>query len=238
MNTFHDFPKLECPFEKDEDYKIFPKVRDEYRWVFSKESIAVVKIDGTNVSLWVRNGRPYAIINRTNEIDIWKKGSFRFLVGVINAIERNYFKPSILADGGYFGELIGPKVQGNPYHLEDPLWVPFSYLLEKYKYKFWDTFIEDEVEGKSDEEILGSVDTLFKGLWCIYKRAKGLENKYELGSVANVNEDSKFHTSMAAEGIVFYRKGHENDFTKCCKLRRDNFDWYKGKEHGTRKEKE
>jgi len=229
MTEFVDMPKLECPFEKDENHIIIPEIKEEYRWVFTKESIAVVKIDGTCVSLWIRNGRPYAIINRTQEIDIWKKGSFRFLTGIVNAIERGYLKPSICEDGPRFGELVGPKIQGNPYHLQEHLWVPFSYLREKYYYKFWDGFIEEEIEGKSDKEIFENVSNLFKSLWCIYKRRWGLEK--ELGEVTSVNEDSKFYNSMAAEGIVVYRKGYENNYSRCCKIRRDQFSWYKGIRH-------
>lgn len=238
MISFFDMPKLESPFEREEvngEYICVPKIKDEYRWVFSKESIAVDKVDGTNISVWIRNQRPYAIMNRQQEIDIWKKGSFRYLVGIVNAIEKGYFKPTLCIDGGYFGELLGPKIQGNPYDLDDHLWVPLPYLREKYYYKFWGSFIEEEVEGKSDEEIFENVSNLFKSLWCIYKRRWGLEKK--LGEVTSVNEDSKFYTSMASEGIVFYRKGYEDDYWKCCKLRRDMFLWSKEKQHGEKRSK-
>ena len=46
-------PKIESPFVRETingNYICVPKIRDEYRWVF-ENSIAVEKLDGTNVSM-------------------------------------------------------------------------------------------------------------------------------------------------------------------------------------------
>jgi len=215
-------PKLECPFEKDENYKVIPKIKEEYKWIFTDEAIAVEKLDGTNVSVQVLNRRPSAIMNRLNPIDIWQKGNARFLSGVVNSIEKSYFIPTLLIDNIYFGELIGEKIQGNPYQLNGTLWLPFDNIMEKYRYKFWNGFVKENT-GKTDEEIFNSVSELFKGLWSLCKRSRGIIFEQPIA-------DTTF-TGSAAEGIVFYRKGSETDYIKCCKLRRDMFDWFRGKQH-------
>jgi len=51
-----DMPKLLSPFYREEinkNYVCVPKIRDEFRWVFTEEAIAVEKLDGTNVSVVV-----------------------------------------------------------------------------------------------------------------------------------------------------------------------------------------
>ncbi len=238
-NSFEvvDMPKLLSPFYREErngKFVCIPKIREEFRWVFTEESIAVDKLDGTNVSVVVIDGEIVKIYNRLNEINMWRKGNKRFIEGILEAIERGYFDPAKVEDGQYFGELIGPSVNGNPYKLEKHLWLPFDFVKERYRFKFWDNFVE-ELKGLSNEEIFSKVSELFKGLWSIYKRQRGIKGE--------VNENVGFE-GMAAEGIVFYRKGHEIKFVKhpdapggklttleMCKLRRDMFEWFKGKRH-------
>ena len=222
----YNMPKLECPFEREEQnghYVVIPKIKEEYRWIFTPEAVAVEKLDGTNISVWIQDHKIISIMNRTRKVDIWQKGKGHVGTGILNAISRGYLDLS-QAEGGYFGELIGPKLQGNPYQLKEHFWIPFPYLYARYHYKFWLEFVKT-LGGLSDEEIFHEVSELFKGLWSIYKRARRLEGI--LGSVRDVNQDSKLRGSMAAEGIVFYLKGHENDYTRCCKLRRDMFSWSK-----------
>lgn len=221
MLKLHDHPKLECPFSKETingKHQCVPKIHDEYRWVWTEDCIAVDKLDGTNVSVNIVEGKVKFILNRSNIIDIWKSGKW-FYEGVRNAIDRNYIYPEQYADEQIFGELIGPKMQGNPYKLEEHLWVPFDYLKEKYAYKFWSDVVE-QCKGKPDQEIFDITSETFKGLWSIYKRQHGIKSE--------VTEKSTFENSMAAEGIVFYNaKTNEK-----CKLRRDQFGWYTGRNHG------
>ena len=216
-----DFPKLQSPFEREDvkgKHVCVPKLREEYAWIFSKDCLAVDKLDGTNVSVIIEDGRIKNIFNRCNRIDIWKSSKW-FYDGVRNSIELGNFNPDMLNDGQYFGELIGPKIQGNPYKLQDPRWVPFNYLKEKYAYKFWEHFV-DETKDLSIGEKFEKVSDLFKGLWSIYKRQRGITGE--------VNETTSFENSLAAEGIVFYNI----NTGEMCKLRRDMFDWYKGRVHG------
>ena len=219
---YQNFPKLDSPFVRemvDGAYVVTPKIKEEYRWIFTEGSLAVEKLDGTNVSVWIKNGRPHSILNRTNAIDIWKKENEVFFTGVIESIGRGYIKPLLCEDGPVFGELIGPGIQKNSYSLSHSLWIPFSYLIERYHFRFWPDFIK-ELKGKNDQEIFSAVDDLFKGLWSVYKRQRDIKSV--------VDENTKFE-GCAAEGIVFYRKGLEGIYSQCCKLRRDMFSWFKGR---------
>lgn len=209
MVEVYDFPKLESPFIRkdiDEKYVCIPEIDNNYRWIFKPGSVcAVEKLDGTNVSIIVKNKEIITIYNRLNKIPFFKKGYKRFYEGIQNAIDREYISLEHLKDGQYFGELCGPVVNGNPLHLDEHLWFPFDLLVIRDKFKFWDNFIK-ELEGKNDKDIFNSVSKVFEGLWSLEHRRKG---KKEF-----------------AEGIVFYdNKG------SMCKLRRDMFDWFKGKNH-------
>jgi hypothetical protein len=141
-----DMPKLESPFEREDinnKYVCVPKLKDEYRWVFTDESIAVDKLDGTNVSIYFENGKINKIFNRMNEIEIFGKSTFRFIEGIYVAIEREYIFPYSNHTGQVFGELIGTSVNGNPYKLDRHLWVPFDYVREHYYFKFWSDFVKE-----------------------------------------------------------------------------------------------
>lgn len=219
MEIAKDFPKLECPFErgdKDGVWTTLPIIKPQFKWIFTDDCIASDKLDGTNVSIVIREGKIIKILNRSNVIDIWKSG-YWFYEGIRTAIENKYINPELLEDGQYFGELIGPKLQGNPYQLTQHRWVPFYYLEQKYEYKFWKEFSQ-ECKDLDDEQIFNKVSDLFKGLWSIYKR--------QLGITGEVTESTKFE-GLAAEGIVFLNK----KTGERCKLRRDMFSWFTGGRH-------
>ena len=228
-----DMPKLRSPFirEKINDkYVCTPQITPGYEWVFTSNSTAVEKLDGTNVSTWVKDKTVDAIMNRKNHIEVWKKGQANFAIGVLQSIYKGHFKPHNLADGGYFGELIGEKIQGNPYNIHSHLWMPFSYTRTRYMFKFWFDFVK-ELEGKSPEEIYNKTSDLFKGLWSLFKRKNGV--------TGDVTKESTFLNSAAAEGLVIYPKDIPLDaqsYGRCAKLRRDMFDWYNGDAHQTYRE--
>jgi hypothetical protein len=216
-------PKLESPFLREETKQGFvcvPKINEEYRWAFSDEADAVEKLDGTNVSIMMKDHTILGIYNRKNPIGMWKKGNRRFVEGVLNAIEREAINPDSMEDGQYFGELIGPMVNGNPYKLREHLWLPLSSLRSGYRYKFWDKLVP-EFKGIGDSEIFDKASTTFMGLWSLYKRKhfKGTE-------FAEPTKDTPF-SGFAAEGIVFYNRSTG----RMCKLRRDMFPWFTGERH-------
>jgi len=220
MAKIFDFPKIESPFERQEIdgiYQVIPKLKEEYRWIFTKDCLAVTKVDGTNLSVIIENGKITKILNRMNVIDIWKSNSY-FYEGIKWAINSKVFIPELLLDGQYWGELIGKRINGNPYRLEEHRWLPFDWFKEKYYFKFWEEIIKECENKSSDKEKFEVVEETFKKLWCIYKR--------QLGIKGEVTENMKFE-GLASEGIVFYNRKNG----QMCKLRRDMFKWFKGNKH-------
>lgn len=127
---FLEFEKMFPPFIRDmESGLCIDKVAEGWEWCFNPEKCYVLeKLDGTNVKLIVENSimsvyarnakhKGYVLANLNDP-------NYKYILqGVANAVaERNKkFK-----DGTYYGELIGPKYQGNPYNLERHIWVTFE----------------------------------------------------------------------------------------------------------------
>jgi hypothetical protein len=223
-STLSDFPKLHCPFirqtfkvNKDdwkrcgsqfqlrepEAYLVVNRVNPGFEWVFDDpETIAVEKLDGTNVKILTENGRLVAVQNRLNVIDPLQviKGKTFIIEGVFQAIGKDYVK----TDGEQVGEVIGPKLQGNPYKLDVHLWYPFEKAIADLRYK---SFHEHDrtFDNWSSWFKTGLVSRFFT------KRA----SKLGLSEV------------VMAEGIIFYNlKRRAEGKTWMAKLRRNMFDWY------------
>lgn len=219
-----DFPKVYCPFirqpfEVNEDqwrkqgqrcqlreprvYLVVNRINPGYEWVLEDpDTFAVEKLNGTNVKILTEKGRLVAVQNRLNVIDPLQilEGK-RFLIeGVLNAVAKDMVK----ADGEQAGEVIGPKLQGNPYQLDSHLWYPFELAMERLRYR---SFHEHERSFENwsswfEEGLLSRFYT---------KRASklGLENQ------------------VMAEGVIFYNlKRRSQGQSWMAKLRRDMFDWY------------
>lgn len=218
MIKLTDFPKLHCPFlrrtfkvNKDdwkkygrklqlrspEVYLVVNEVNPGYEWVFEdKNTIAVEKLNGSNVKLLTCGGRLSALQNRKNVIDLLQiiKGKTFIIEGVFQAIGKGY----INKDGEQAGELIGPKLQSNPYKLDNHLWYPFTKAIKHLSYR---SFHEHEktFDNWSD--------------W--------FEN-YLISRFAA----KRGHKDIMAEGTVFYnlkRKAEHKVYM--AKLRRDMFLW-------------
>ena len=132
-----DMPKIECPFIRKEnekgEYIVTNEVTPGYEWVFNDPSvIAIEKLHGTNVSIIIEGGAVTSIWNRTERIPFINKSKKHIIEGVLNSWERGYC--DLLEDGQHFGELIGPKLNGNPYKLDIHLWIPF---------KSWGRYLKD-----------------------------------------------------------------------------------------------
>lgn len=200
-----DMPKLESPFEREEipgkGYICVPKFKKEFLWILQPDKvIATEKFDGTNVSVYLEDGRIKTILNRENRIDVWKDQS-HFYEGIKNAIDKKKFKPDRLLDGQYFGELLGPKLQGNPYELQEPLWLPFDYVKENYAFKFYEDWAKEHFVDQviTDTYVYNKFYDLFKELKSLYFRKQGRLKQ--------------------PEGIVF----HNKETGEMCKLRLDMF---------------
>jgi len=214
-----DYPKLHCPFvrkifmvNKDdwkkhggslqmrqpEIYLVINEVNPGYEWVFEDEdTIAVEKLDGSNVKLMTEKGRLTALQNRKNVIDPLQiiKGQSHYLEGVFRAIGKGY----VNEDGEQAGELIGPKVQGNPYEFVTHLWYPFEKAVKHLSYR---SFHEHD-------RTFENWSMWFKD-WLPSRFATKRGNK-----------------NIMAEGIVFYNlKRRAENKVYLAKLRRDMFEWY------------
>jgi hypothetical protein len=200
-----DMPKLECPFVRIElpngDYNVTPEINPGYEWVFEDESVmAIEKLHGTNVSINIQDGVITSVWNRTERIPFFNKGKKHIIEGILNSFERGYTE--FLEDGQHFGELIGPKVNGNPYKLKEHLWIPFETYAQKHlRYKSWGKYPKD----------FNTISEWFKELIplyaCIVQGEEGRKNGF-------------------VEGIVFT---HPDG--RMAKLRKDMFDWYVGRRH-------
>lgn len=220
-----DFPKIGAPFvrrvyaiNKDdfekyrekyglrnpEVYLATPERNPGFEWVFnSPDTIASEKLNGSNVAVSMVNNRLIEMQNRQNildPLDMSNKFSPLAFEGILHASK----KQRLTENGTQYGELIGPKVQGNPYGLLTHQWIPFDYVRESLFFKSF------------------------------YKHKRTYENwadwfEHYLYSVFamknNLNPDSE--DKMLAEGIVFYNPRQENEGKTCfAKLRRDMFAFF------------
>ena len=222
--TLSDFPKLHCPFIRQtfkvnveqwkkhgsrlqlripEVYLAVNRVNPGYEWVFEDpDTIAVEKLDGTNVKMRTANGRLVALQNRLNVLDPLQimKGPTFILEGIFQAIGKGYVKP----DGEQAGEVIGHKLQGNPYKMSEHLWYPFEKAISDLSYR---SFHE---HARTFEN------------WSSWFR-DGLYSRFFTKRASKLGLDER----VFAEGVVFYNLKRKAE-NKCwmAKLRRNMFVWF------------
>ena len=208
-----DMEKLESPFVRafndKGEYLVTPQVTPGYDWVFTDDSVmAIEKLDGTNVSIVIESGVVTSVWNRTERIPFINKPKKHIIEGVLNSWERGYC--DLLEDGQHFGELIGPKVNKNPYKLEMHLWIPFTTFAQKHlKYKAWGKYPKD----------FKTISAWFeKDLMPLYWTMKYGSKK---------DKDGRYEGFV--EGIVFTSKDG-----KMAKLRKDMFPFFTGPRHNDR----
>ena len=221
MKTLSDFPKVECPFirktfkvNKDdfkkhgrklqlrepEVYLVTNEINPGYEWVLDDpDTIAVEKLDGTNVKLKTENGRLLALQNRKNILDPLQimKGKAFIVEGVFTSIQKGFVEDN----KEQAGEIIGPKLQANPYLLDNHLWYPFEKAIKHLKYKSF----------HQHERNLENFSAWFKD------HLKSLFHTKRVG----------YENAVFAEGVIFYnlkRKAENKSYM--AKLRRDMFEWY------------
>ena len=102
------------------------------RQVFNDaDTIAVEKLDGTNVKIFTIDGRLVAIQNRKNIIDPQLiVGGQTFVIEGIVQSATSAFKGYVNANGEQCGELLGPKLNGNRYNLDGHIWYPFDKAIQ------------------------------------------------------------------------------------------------------------
>jgi hypothetical protein len=219
-----DFPKLHCPFirqtfkvnkeqfrtdgsrfklREPEVYLVVDRVNPGYEWVFDDpDTFAVEKLDGTNIKLKTEKGRLVALQNRKNVIDPLQiiHGKAFLVEGVMISVQKGYVKE----DGEQAGELIGPKVQSNPYKLDIHEWYPFDKAIAHLRYKSFEEHDRNFANWSSWFK-----DWLHSRFYTRIASKKGIDDK------------------VFAEGVVFYNlKRKAQNRTWMAKLRRDMFDWF------------
>lgn len=210
LERITDMPKLHSPFvrkEIDGDYVVTPEVNDGFEWVFkeAKKVRAIEKLHGTNVSVVIKNGNITSVFNRKTRIKPYTKSKQSITKGILNSIKRGYLE---LEDGQWFGEVIGPKINGNPHNLKKHYWIPFKkYCLKHLEYKSYGEHPTD----------FDSLSDWFKNTLFSLFHSKWHGTSLDEASVSN---------GVFCEGIVFW---HPDG--RLAKLRRDMFDWYEGDRH-------
>lgn len=183
MTEIIDFPKIKSPFVRtmiDGRYLATPQIEDGYEWVFEDAGVlAVDKLDGSNFCICIKDGVVTSIDNRDHRIfhspqlDLKCTGfASMALEGIIN--NRDLLRTM---EGRVYGELVGPKINGNIHCLDRHLFVPFDYLKTSCHWKSW-------VRGDYPKDF-DTISEWFKELPSLFTRRK--TNRLEL-----------------AEGLVFY----------------------------------
>ncbi len=216
-----DFPKIGCPFirkmyEVNKDdfkkygcryrlreprvYLVTDEVHEGFEWVFDDEdTIAVEKLDGTNVKVKTEDGKVVAIQNRKNIIEPMslKGGVNPYIVeGILKSIKKGYIRDN----SEQFGEVIGEKFQGNPYKIDGHLWYPFERAIISLKYSSLYIYPHN-----------------FRYLSAFLKEIPSIFHSRRVGK----------KNAIKAEGVVFYNlKRKAEGKVYMAKLRRDMFDWF------------
>ena len=223
-----DFPKIQCPFVRQtfkvnreqwsqsgnlfqlrepQVYLCVDKVNPGYEWVFDDpDTFCVEKLNGTNVKLRTEKGRLVELQNRLNVLDPLQivKGKTFIIEGIFRAVAKGY----IPADGTFAGECIGPKLQGNPYHLDYHEWYPFDKAITDLRYKSFD----------QHARTYDNWSTWFKD-W--------LHSRYFIKRRGNLH-GLNIPDNVFAEGVVFYnlKRKATGEQSYMAKLRRDMFPWF------------
>ena len=166
-----DFPKIKSPFiRRGDNFLVTPEIDEELRWVFEDDSVTCQeKLDGTNVSIVIENGKITRVFNRKNEEDIWKNSPI--MLAVRESYNKGYCR---FEDGQYFGEAIGEKIQGNNYNIRGNIWLPYDTYFKKHlTYKSWGKYPKD----------FKTISDWFKDLMPLFALSIGQKNGFVEGVV-------------------------------------------------------
>lgn len=186
----------------------------------SGEPMAMYKRDGFEET---ENGRVYDL----QEVPLWSESHSHYAEGVVNAYGEGWIDtimPETTSKSifqsvpllrwfnrehpqPFFGELVGPKVQGNKYGLDKHYWVPFKYAFDKFEYESYGNY-GVEFEDLSEWFVDGLIPLFY----------------------SQMNGGLDFDTAReqcTPEGVVFIEDSQEPLWErKMAKLRRSDFEWY------------
>lgn len=204
---FKDMPKLESPFVREfnekGEYIVTSKINPGYEWVFESEDVVCMeKLDGTNVSIIIKDGKIVSIFNRKNEIEFFDKKSRFIIDGLLESNQRGYCD---LSDGQHFGELIGDKLNGK-YNIKGHLWIPYkTFGMNHLVYKSWHKY--PKTYDNIREWFMKPISE--GGIFSLFERMKGIEKKPE--GVIFYNLKTGEMAKLRIDMFDFYKgKRHEN----------------------------
>jgi len=207
-----DYPKTKALYvreKKNGAYTVTEEILEGSEWVFDKGVQATDKLHGTNVCVVLdSNGEILAIDNRTQRLqdgigfDVrGSKDQARAVLGVLEAVRRGWFKDIHLEKD--FTRVYGELIgPGINGNLHEIGHVTFVPFQHLRKSCSWKSWIENRYPKDFD-----SISEWFKELPSLFSE------KY-------------CKKKVLAEGLVFW---HPDG--RVCKLRRDMYDWFKGKRH-------
>lgn len=172
-----NMPKIECPFVRKtfgNKYLAVNEINEGYEWVFEDDKVmAIEKLHGTNVSILIQDGVIVGTWNRTERMPFFNKQKVHLIQGLLTSYAKGYME--FLPDGQHFGELIGEKINGNPYKIKGTLWIPFiTYGQKHLKYKSWGMYPKD----------FETISNWFKDdLFSLFSRMRNTESNFVEGVV-------------------------------------------------------
>lgn len=242
------FPKVHSPFKREEndsgEYVVYDEVNDGFDWVFDNDGVACVeKLDGTNCAVEVAQSQegtvPVEAYTRHGQEPFQKAEPYsnqyahrRIVRAVQNSQSRGYLRG--LADGVHYGEAVGPDFQGNPHELDENLFIPFAWLMDKCAYKSWGEYPRDHetISGWFEDDLFSLFHSRMHG--CNLEEASVSNGTFCEGVIfvhpeAGMNgyRESGIDPEEEQVSSGMYRKVHPH----LAKLRRDMFDWFEGERH-------
>lgn len=191
LNITKKLPK-KCSGGIQPDYEYDIRVKDNSNYFTNQ-----ILVHNTNVSIVIIGGTVIEVYNRTERIPFITKGKSWIIKGILNSKERGYIE--FLGNGQHFGELIGPKVNGNPYKLDEHLWIPFSEFCQKHlKYKYWGKY----------PKTFESISKWFKELMPLYTSMKG-DRKGFVEGIVFTHPDGRM-AKLRKDMFEFYYKNKNN----------------------------
>lgn len=232
--TPDQFPKVQSPFVREKNnngnYVVTNKIKEGFEWVFENPQVvdAVEKLHGTNVGVKIENGEVVDVATRLGNrdmqlVDVYGHRKDHYVVrGVQNSLNRDYINTDKY-NNWMFGELVGPKFQGNPYNLDENIFIPFDWLRRKATYRSYGKY-SVEYEAISDwleTDIFSIFESLMHGTQ--YDEAK-VSNGYFVEGIIFVHPDV---VSIRPSGLNIKQSDEYSATTnQLAKIRRDMFDWF------------
>jgi hypothetical protein len=233
--TLTSFPKVQSPFKREHDtegnYLATDNIKDDFRWVFERadEVDAVEKIHGTNVAVKISDSHVESLATRLGNrdmqtVDVFGNRKYHYVTrGVQNSLNRGYLDTDKYEDWVY-GELVGPKFQGNRYNLDENIFIPFDWLRRKATYRSYGKYSVkyDGISEWFENNIFSLFHSLMHGTQ--FDEVK-VSNGYFVEGVIFVHPDLDGRVRPSDMNINSSDE-YESTTNQIAKLRRDMFGWY------------